>query len=112
MPHVKLSNIAQFDIKRLHAFLDKFDTTAADNAIAEIFIELEKLETDPFAGNPIPERPHVRKLVVNFGAKGYLIFHRYYEDTDVTLVSTILHQNELYNVENIGIISEIIEKNK
>jgi hypothetical protein len=52
----------------------------------------------------------VRKLVVEFGTAGYLVFYKFYEEAELVLVSTILHQKELYDQQLIGLIEEQIEE--
>ena len=53
-------------------------------------------------GAPLPDRPDVRKMVVDFGASGYLIFHKRYESTNVNVVIRIIHQREWYDATTIG----------
>ena len=112
MSQIKFSETAQFDLKRLHNFLNKFDANIADDAIEVILSAIEHLMVSHSGGSPVIDRPNVRKLVIDFGETGYLVFHKYYEKTDVTLVSTILHQKEYYNIQTIGLKSEALEEKK
>ncbi|NCS65881.1 MAG: plasmid stabilization protein [Hydrogenophilales bacterium CG03_land_8_20_14_0_80_62_28] len=112
MPHLKLSGTARADIKRLYEFLAQFDVMIADNGNAAIIAGLEYLEVNPISGAPMEDRPNVRKMVVNFGASGYLIFHKRYEKIDTTLVTRIIHQKEWYDAETIGFTEEKMEKTK
>lgn len=109
MPQIKFSETALLDLQRLHAFLDQLDPRAADNAVDEILNGIEHLYTLPFIGSPVDQRPNVRKLVVEFGAAGYLVFYKFYEEAELMLISTILHQKELYDPQLIGLIEEQIE---
>ncbi|OIO78493.1 MAG: hypothetical protein AUJ86_05690 [Hydrogenophilaceae bacterium CG1_02_62_390] len=84
----------------------------ADNGNAAIIAGLEYLEVNPISGAPMEDRPNVRKMVVNFGASGYLIFHKRYEKIDTTLVTRIIHQKEWYDAETIGFTEEKMEKTK
>jgi hypothetical protein len=38
------------------------------------------------------------------------VFYKFYEEADFVLVSTILHQKELYDPQLIGLIEEQIEE--
>jgi plasmid stabilization system protein ParE len=110
MPQIKFSETALLDLQRLHAFLEQIDPRAAANAVDEILNGIEHLYTLPFIGGPVDQRPKVRKLVVEFGTAGYLVFYKFYEEADFVLVSTILHQKELYDPQLIGLIEEQIEE--
>ncbi len=46
---------------------------------------------------------------MDFGASGYLILHKYYENRDLTLVTRIIHQKEWYDVKTIGVTEEEAE---
>ena len=110
MSHIKLSGRARNDVKRLYEFLAQFDFGVADNGNAAIVAALEEITVKPFNGSPIEGRPNVRKIVVDFGESGYLIFHKRYEKQDMNLVTAILHQKELYDTKTIGLTSEAIEE--
>ena len=110
MSHIKLSDRARNDLQRLYEFLAQFDFAVADNGNAAIVAALEELTIKPFNGSPVEDRPNVRKVVVDFGASGYLVFHKRYEKQDMNLVTAILHQKELYETKTIGLASETIEE--
>jgi len=110
MSRIKLSDRARNDIKRLYEFLAQFDFSVADNGNTAIIEGLENLESRPFNGSPVEDRPNVRKVVVDFGASGYLIFHKRYEETDTNLVTRIIHQKEWYESGTIGIYEEETEE--
>ena len=57
-------------------------------------------------GTPLPDRPDVRKMVVDFVASGYLIFHKRYESSDVNVVVRIIHQKEWYDAATIGLADD------
>lgn len=112
MPQIKFSETARFDLQRLHAFLAPLDPNAANNAIDEILNGIEHLYTMPMIGSPIEQRPQVRKLVIEFGSTGYLVFYKLYEEAETVLISTILHQKELYDDQLIGLVEELHEENE
>ena len=103
MSRIKLSDTARSDIRRLYDFLAQFDAAVADNGNAAIIAGLQYLQAHPNAGAPMADRPHVRKLVIAFGASGYLIFHKRYEKADTNLVARIIHQKEWYDAQTIGL---------
>ena len=106
MSRVKFSDVARQDVVRLRAFLAQYDAVIADRAIQTIFDGIETLSINPFNGSPVADRPMVRKLVISFGATGYLVFHKYYEQLDVSVIATILHQKEFYEPQTIGLTSQ------
>jgi plasmid stabilization system protein ParE len=109
MSRIKISEFAKTDLNRIRIFLEKFDQTTALDAVDTLLYSIQQLTKNHFAGAPVPERISVRKLVVPFGSKGYLIFHKYYEATDTTLILAIIHQKELYSTKSIGLDAEEVE---
>lgn len=109
MSSIKLSESARSDLLRLYEFLAQFDVSVADNSNAAIIAGLEYLALHPLNGAPVEDRPHTRKMVVDFGASGYLIFHKRYEKQDMNLVTRILHQKEWYDTDSIGAEEEAQE---
>ena len=103
MSRIELSAAASADIKRLYEFLAQFDLSVADNSNDTIAAGLAYLALNPTSGTPVEDRPHTRKSVVNFGASGYLIFHRYFEKVDVTFVARIIHQKEWYDAQKMSV---------
>ena len=83
---------ARDDLQQLFDFLAVFDEAVAHRGIDAIDDGLFQLEQAPNSGSPVPDRPYTRKLVIDFGSSGYLIFHKRYEGTDTTVVLAILHQ--------------------
>ncbi len=111
MSRIKLSVTARDDLKRLYEFLAQFDLLVADNGNDAIIASLEYLEVHPNSGSPVEDRPNVRKSIVAFGASGYLIFHKRYEQIDTNLVSRIIPQKEWYDEQTIGLADERTENN-
>ena len=106
MSRVVLSLQARDDLQRLFDFLAAFDEAVAHRGIDAIDDGLFQLEQAPNSGTPVPDRPYIRKLVIDFGSRGYLIFHKRYEGSDTTVALAILHQKEQYNSKSIGFASE------
>jgi plasmid stabilization system protein ParE len=102
MSYVKLSSQANIDLERLYRFLAQYDSGMADNAIATIFSSFDLLETLPTGCPFVPGRQDIRKLVIAFGASGYLAFYEYNPMTGIATIATILHQLEDYDQKTIG----------
>ena len=109
MPFIKYADTARADLSRLHAFIAQYDTYIADKALETIIAGIGAIQAQPRIGTPLRERPHVRKLVIDFGASGYLVFHKYYEQKNLNLVARIIHQKEWYDQSNIGRLEEMQE---
>jgi plasmid stabilization system protein ParE len=109
MSFVKLSALADADQARLYDFLAKYSHEVAARALETILTAIDSLEISPFQGSPVEDRPLLRKLVIDFGANGYLIFHKYNEKTDTVQVSRILNQKEDYTAQTIGLDAEKTE---
>jgi plasmid stabilization system protein ParE len=102
MSRLKLSARALQDVRRLFEFLAQYDLDVAQRGNDVIYAALLSLSQKPNSGTPLEGRPGVRKLVVDFGASGYLIFHRYRPSSDTVDVLTILHQKENYSELTVG----------
>jgi plasmid stabilization system protein ParE len=102
MPRVKLSAFAENDLARLFNFLAQYDRNTAADAIEVILNSIDRLETSPFLGTMLGERPATRKLVIEFGATGYLVFHEFKVETDTVQVSRVLHQRENYTALSVS----------
>jgi plasmid stabilization system protein ParE len=102
MSRLKLSARAVQDMQRLFEFLAQYDLDVAHRGNDAIYAALRSLSHQPNSGAPLEERRGVRKLVVDFGASGYLIFHRYRPSVDTVDVLTILHQKENYSALTVG----------
>ncbi len=94
MPHIKLSRRAQSDLLRLYNFLSAYDPEKANEAIDTILAAFDNLHM-PEIGAPVADRPGMRKLVIDFGAKGYTALYRYHKKTDSIVVVAIKHQSEV-----------------
>jgi plasmid stabilization system protein ParE len=101
MSHVILSDQARTDISRLYDFLADFDTHTADKAIDIIIEAFTILEDMPMGCPFLPDRKDLRKLVIPFGASGYIAFYTYNEITDTSVVTKIKHQREKYNPQTV-----------
>ena len=96
MSHVKLSAQANLDLARLYDFLDIHDTAIADRAIDTVIAALEILEKMPQGCPLVAGRKDLRKLVINFGASGYVAFYGYDPLSDTATIASILHQRERF----------------
>lgn len=94
MSHVKLSEQANLDLARLYEFLAQYDLDTAGRAIDTIIAGLDILEKMPHGCPLVAGRKDIRKLVINFGASGYLAFYSYEPLTDTVTIANILHQRE------------------
>jgi plasmid stabilization system protein ParE len=102
MAQVRLSEGANLDLERIYKFLAKNDFNAADNAVREILGSFALLEQFPAASPLVLGRNDLRKLVIDFGAKGYVAFYEYDPLADTVIVATILHQLERYDEPTVG----------
>ena len=102
MSHVKLSAQANLDLVRLYEFLAQYDVATADRAINSIIASLDILEKMPKGCPLVAGRKDIRKLVINFGASGYLVFYGYDPLSDTSTIASMLHQKERYNTQAVG----------
>ena len=109
MPRIKYSEASRGDLERLHQFLAQYDVNIADRALDAVIEGIDYIEAHPSSGSPMPDRPNVRRSVIDFGATGYLVFHKRYEKQDVNFVARIIHQREWYDEASIGLTEETIE---
>lgn len=103
MSQVKLSPQANLDLARLYEFLAQYDLATSDRAIDAIIASLEILERTPQGCPLVAGRKDLRKLVINFGASGYLAFYGYDPLSDTSTVASILHQKERYSAKTVGL---------
>jgi len=103
MSRLTLSTRARQDVQRLFDFLAQYDEAIAQRGNEVIYEALKILTKQPTNGVPLEGRRGMRKLVVDFGASGYLIFHRYRKDVDTVDVLAILHQKENYSPRTVGL---------
>ncbi|TRZ68966.1 MAG: type II toxin-antitoxin system RelE/ParE family toxin [Comamonadaceae bacterium] len=112
MSFIKYSNASRADLVRLHAFLEQYDSLVADKAIDTIIDSIGYIGENPSSGTPLVDRQNVRKSVIEFGASGYLFFHKRYEKKDMNFVTRIIHQKEWYEAETIGLVEERTKETK
>lgn len=94
MSPVKLSAQSNLDLVRLYEFLAQYDVATADRAIDSIIASLDILEKMPQGCPLVAGRKDIRKLVINFGASGYLVFYGYDPLSDTSTIASMLHQKE------------------
>ena len=68
------------DLERLHAFIEPYSPVAAARAIDTLIGSAESLIDFPEKGRPWEPEMDYRELSVRFGAKGYVIRYRLFED--------------------------------
>lgn len=73
------------DLQRLHEFIAEYNAAAAAQAIATLLDAVESLRGFPEKGRPWDAEPAYRTLSVRFGARGYVVRYRLFEDR-VTIV--------------------------
>ena len=88
----KWLNEAEQDVARLHAFIARVSPLAADKALLEIFDEVDRISGAPEIGRMWPEDPNYREWLFRFGASGYVIRYRIFENT--LYISRIWHGRE------------------
>jgi len=94
MPHVRLSARSQSDLSRLHTFLASKDSLAANQAMLAIRESFTPLTYAPLIGRPVQDSDDLRKLVIDFGASGYLALYRFESAMDTVTILAIKHQLE------------------
>jgi plasmid stabilization system protein ParE len=101
MSHVIISEQARADISRLYEFLANFDIQTADKAVDVIIEAFTILEDMPMGCPFLPDRKDLRKLVIPFGASGYVAFYNYNKIIDTSVITKIKHQREKYNPQTV-----------
>lgn len=102
MSQVRLSARANLDLVRLYEFIAQYDVAVADRAVDAIIASLDILQTMPQGCPLVAGRKDIRKLVINFGASGYLAFYGYDPLADTSTIASILHQKEKYSAAKVG----------
>ena len=102
MSFVKLSVRANLDLVRLYEFLARHDTEVADRAVNTIIAAFDILQTLPQGCPLVAGRKDIRKLVIHFGASGYVAFYGYDPLSDTVTIASILHQRERYSARTVG----------
>ncbi len=94
MPYIRLSVGARQDLARLYRFLAQHSVHSADKATDAIFHALGILEGMPLIGPAVPQTKRLRKLVIPFGATGYVACYHYDPSSDICTIVRIFHQRE------------------
>jgi plasmid stabilization system protein ParE len=68
------------DLQRLHEFIAEHNATAAAQAISTLLDAVESLRDFPEKGRPWDAEPDYRTLPVRFGARGYVVRYRLFEE--------------------------------
>ena len=109
MSFIKYSDTSRADLARLYTFLAQYDENVADKALDAIIQGIDYIESVPLSGTPLPDRQNIRKTIIEFGATGYLVFHKRDEKQDMNFVARIIHQKEWYDVTSVGLEEEQAE---
>lgn len=80
MAHVQWLPEARDDLARLYHFISPHSPAAADKAVDLILKAAERLSEFPETGRLWDPDPRFREWPVQFGAKGYVIRYRLYDD--------------------------------
>ena len=80
------------DLRRLAAFLQEEDPSAARTTAALLMQGLKVLEAHPLIGRPLGGELH--ELIISRGRTGYVGVYEYQERRDRVLVLAIRHQRE------------------
>ena len=73
------------DLKRLQAFIEPHSPVAAARAVAALVEAAGTLSDFPERGRPWDPEMAYRELVVPFGARGYVIRYRLFEDQAIVV---------------------------
>lgn len=68
------------DLKRLHEFIEPHSPNAAIRAVNTLIDAVDSLAELPEKGKPWDTDPNFRELPVRFGARGYVIRYRLFDD--------------------------------
>lgn len=93
MSRVKLSPLAQSDIKRFYDFLAAKDTVVATNAVDAIVSSFIPLTRLPKIGRK-KDGTDLRELIIDFGSSGYIALYDFDEDLDEVVITALRHQKE------------------
>lgn len=93
MPHIIYTAHAVDDLVRLASFLKTRSPEVAKRAILLIKSEIEKARIHPERFRPVPDLPHYREIIIDFGAYGYVARFRQESGGDLHIVR-IKHQRE------------------
>lgn len=68
------------DLQRLYEFIAEHNASAAARAISTLLEAVESLKDFPEKGRPWAAEPDYRSLSVRFGARGYVVRYRLFEE--------------------------------
>jgi plasmid stabilization system protein ParE len=88
-----VSQAAQADLLRLHAFLADHDLDAAQRAVSAIVCAVESLDVFPERGRPSPAAG-IRELVVPFGQSAYVVRYAHDAGRDELVILRVWHSRE------------------
>jgi plasmid stabilization system protein ParE len=88
-----VSQAAERDFVRLHAFLANKSPSAADKAIARLIAAVQSLDIFPERGRPTGT-PNVRELIIPFGRSGYVLRYAYSPSKDEIVIIRVWHGRE------------------
>ena len=94
MPSVIITEEARADVVRLRSFLREKSPLAASrlgNVLADTFGLLAR---SPCLGRPVTSVVGLHRLVIPFGAGGYVLHYRYVSDSNGLQVLRIRHTRE------------------
>lgn len=94
--HVRFTEQAQSDLRRLYEFLLAFDIHTAERALLAIENGLDFLRKSPFSCRKAADGAHgplLRELIISFGASGYLALFEI-EDAHTVTILAVRHQKE------------------
>jgi toxin ParE1/3/4 len=81
------------DIERLRLFLEQTSPTAAQRAMAQILVAIERLKEFPDLGMSTKDAD-IRQIVIRFGSSGYVIRYAVSADNSDILITRIWHGRE------------------
>ncbi|KVP14160.1 plasmid stabilization protein [Burkholderia ubonensis] len=94
---VRFTRTASDDLDRLYGFIverDDADVELATRALAAIASGIATLESSPFTCRKVhPSMPFLRKLIVPFGASGYVALFEI-DDSETVTILAVRHQRE------------------
>lgn len=94
MPSVIVTPSARADLVRLREFLLEHSTQAANRFGRTLADVLDALAVNPRLGRPVESVVGLHRLVIPFGAAGYVLHYRFITDADGLFVLTIRHSRE------------------
>ena len=94
MPLVIVTESARFDLIRVREFIRSKNPRAATQAGKTLADAFRRLATHPRMGRPIESVVGLHKLIVPFGAAGYVVHYRYLSEVDGLYVLRVRHSLE------------------